>query len=112
MTFCDDVCVFHDRTSRTQLEWVKHMERSIITKESRRVKFNPAQLTPPIFGTLDWGIPPMKSYIFSLAILGVSLKKNKLDICDACFRAKQIRSQFFNSESKADDLFDSLPCDI
>ena len=32
--------------------------------------------------------------------------------CDICFRAKQTRSPFCDSESKAKDLFETIHCDI
>jgi len=40
------------------------------------------------------------------------MKKNKDSFCDTCFRAKQTRCPFTNSESKADGLFDLIHCDI
>lgn len=39
-------------------------------------------------------------------------KDSKVDVCDICFRAKQTRSRFPISESKASGLFKLVHCDI
>ena len=38
--------------------------------------------------------------------------RNKNNVCKVCFHAKQTRSQFQVSESKAEDLFETIHCDI
>ena len=43
---------------------------------------------------------------------GISSSKAKIDPCDACLRAKQMRMPFLVSENKATHCFDLIHCDI
>ena len=52
------------------------------------------------------------SEVLNLLSSHLGVKENKLGTCDVCFRAKQTRTQFSISESKADGLYDLIHCDI
>lgn len=41
-----------------------------------------------------------------------SLNKEGTNACDICYRAKRTRCPFYNSENKANDIFDMIHCDI
>ena len=44
--------------------------------------------------------------------LGVNFCKNKQDVCEICFCAKQSPGKSFVSHNKAESVFDLIHCDI
>ena len=60
------------------------------------------------------GHPSQQAVSFLSKDLNVfgSLNKEGTNACDICYRAKQTRCPFYNSENKANDIFDMIHCDI
>ena len=58
------------------------------------------------------GHPSCEVLSFLPSSLGVNFGKNKQDVYEICFRAKQIRGKFFVSHNKAENVLELIHCDI
>jgi len=112
--FTDELCVIQDRTSRS-LIGVGELRGGVYC-------FNEVATGKVLANAMDahalWhsrlGHPSNRVLSLLPKDLGISycLGNNKVEPCDVCFRAKQTRNSFDISESKADDLFEIIHCDI
>ena len=58
------------------------------------------------------GHPSCEVLSFLPSSLGVNFGKNKQDVCEICFCAKQSPGKSFVSHNKAESVFDLIHCDI
>ena len=110
MIFYDELCVIQDRTSKSPIgvgrlrEGVYYFNNFLPSS----VQVNVVRSHNLWHGRLGHPSHPI------LSMLSKELNSGRCvdGPCDACFRAKQTRTQFITSESHAKDIFDLIHCDI
>jgi len=112
VTFFDNFCVLQDHTLRTRIGVGEQQggvhyfkDGSLGADQVNAVKSSSLwhrRLGHPSSGVLS----------FLPNSLGVVFKRDNNQVCDICYRAKQMRNQFHVSHNKEKCVFDLIHCDI
>ena len=112
VTYFDDFCVIHDRTSRSLIEAGEQRERFCYYKRPTSNQVNAVKTRCLWHKRLGHPSNDVISMLSHSLGANCGLNKIKDELCEICLRAKQTRNKFPISQSIAKNVFDLVHCDI